>query len=125
MVPHTEFSYNYSRNRSTTKTPFKVAYRLKTQQLLGLVPLSHEAKASTDRNAFAEHIWWIHERDRATLKNNNEASSSAANQHNRVKEFKKEDFILVHLRQGCFPQVLIESQVTKIRAMSGIEENKL
>ncbi|KAJ0054384.1 hypothetical protein Pint_02265 [Pistacia integerrima] len=64
----------------------------------------HEARVSDEGEAFANHIWKIHEDVRAALKASNATYSFSANQHRRMQEFEKGDQVLVHLRREQFPK---------------------
>ena len=104
IIPQAEFAYNSSVNRTIKKTPFEVAYGLKPQHVLDLVPLPQEARVSDDGEAFAEHIRSIHKEVQDALKASNAAYANAANQHRRFKEFKEGDLVLVYLRKERFPK---------------------
>ena len=86
ILPHTEFAYNNSVNRTAKKTPFEAAYGHKPQYVLDLVPLPQEVCHSEDVEAFANHIWRIHEEMRAALKSSNELYKENADQRRRFKE---------------------------------------
>ena len=85
IIPQAEFAYNNSVNRTIKKTPFEVAYGLKPQHVLDLVPLPQEARVSDDREAFAEHIRSIHKEVQDALKASNAAYANAANQHDIIR----------------------------------------
>ncbi|EOY16837.1 Uncharacterized protein TCM_035725 [Theobroma cacao] len=104
VIPQAEFAYNNSVNRSIKKTPFEVAYGLKPQHVLDLVPLPQEARVSNEGELFADHIRKIHEEVKAALKASNAEYSFTANQHRRKQEFEEGDQVLVHLRQERFPK---------------------
>lgn len=99
IILQAEFAYNNSVNRTTKKTPFELAYGLRPQHILDLVPLPQEAKVSEDREAFANHIKKVHEEVKAAIKFGNESYAATANQHRRAKEFEEGDMLLVHLRR--------------------------
>ncbi|XP_021814710.1 receptor expression-enhancing protein 3-like isoform X1 [Prunus avium] len=86
------------------KTPFEGAYGLEPQNVLDLVPLPEEMKMSDDGEGLADQVKRVHEEVRAVIKDSNESSAAAANQHRRVKDFEEGDMVLVHLKKERFPK---------------------
>ena len=62
VLPQAEFAFNSSTNHTTGYSPFEVAYGLKPKQPIDLIPLPTFVHTNQDGDAFACHIWDIHEK---------------------------------------------------------------
>jgi hypothetical protein len=71
-LPHVEFSYNSSMNRSTGKSPFQVVYGRNNMGVLDLVHLPLGDRINDDGEAFGEHIQKLQQQVRQKLQANNE-----------------------------------------------------
>lgn len=67
-LPHAEFAYNSSANRTTGKSPFEILYGCIPKQVVDLVPIPIQTQYSDDASAFAEHIRDIQAHVRAKIK---------------------------------------------------------
>ena len=53
LLPHAEFAYNNSVNRSTSKSPFEIDHGYKPRRPVDLIPLSSHARVSKSTESFA------------------------------------------------------------------------
>ena len=56
ILPHAEFSYNNSVNRSTGKSPFQIVYENSPRITLELRKLGKGEISTTEEKDFAEHL---------------------------------------------------------------------
>ena len=71
ILPHAEFAYNDSVNRSTGLSPFKIVTSRRPRKPVDLVPMSIHARVSESAESFAEHIKSLHDSIRQRLEVSN------------------------------------------------------
>ena len=87
-LPQAEFAYNSTVNRSTGKSPFQVVYGQNPNQVVDLMDVSNQPRASDDAIAYAENLREIQEEVRKKLENINQRYKQAADRNRRFKEYK-------------------------------------
>jgi len=60
-LPHAEFLYNNSVNRSTSKSPFEIVHGFSSCQPIDPLPLPTDYRSSDYAQPFAEHIHNLHD----------------------------------------------------------------
>ena len=71
-LPQAEFAYNNTVNRCTGKSPFQVVYGQNPNQVVDLMDVSNQPRASDDAIAYAENLREIQEEIRKKLENINQ-----------------------------------------------------
>jgi len=59
-LPHAEFVYNNSVNKSTDKSPFEIVYSHSPHQPIDLLPLPTDYRPYNYAQVFYEHIYNLH-----------------------------------------------------------------
>ena len=71
ILPHAEFAYNNSINRSTGKSPFQIVYGNSPRTAFELRKLDKGEISSAKAEEFAEHLKNVHEEVRKHIKKMN------------------------------------------------------
>ncbi|KAK0586027.1 hypothetical protein LWI29_038243 [Acer saccharum] len=98
-----EFAYNSSKNRSTQKVPFEVAYGRAPSHILDRVPIPNLGKSSMEAEELAAHVREIYEQVRLNLKEANDRYKRTADAKRRDVEFHEGELVMVYLRKERFP----------------------
>jgi hypothetical protein len=104
LLPHAEFAYNSSVNRSTDLSPFKIVTGKRPQVPLDLTPLPLHSPSSQGADEFSHHIQNIHAKVRRRLVVNAEKYKENTGLHQRPVSFEVRDFVLARLRPERFPR---------------------
>jgi hypothetical protein len=102
LLPHAEFAYNSSVNRSTGLSPFEIVLGRRPQVPLDVTPLPLHSPSSQGANEFAQHVQGIHAEVHRRLIVSAEKYKHHANPHQHVVSFEVGDFVLVQLRPERF-----------------------
>ena len=98
LIPHAEFAYNASANRTTGMSPFDVAHGLVPRKPLDLVLVDPHIRAFEDGVAFAQHVSELHKYIHDRITQPNAAYKHAADSHRRHQSFEVGDKVMVQLR---------------------------
>jgi hypothetical protein len=104
LLPHAEFAYNSSVNRSTGLSPFEIVTGRRPRVPLDLTPLPLHSPASQGADEFAQHIQSLHAEVRRRLTLSAEKYKTHADLHRRDVSFNVGDAVLVRLRPERFPR---------------------
>ncbi|BFG21902.1 hypothetical protein CerSpe_081760 [Prunus speciosa] len=104
VLPHAEFAYNQSKNRSIGMSPFEAVYGRSPSSPIDLIPLPVENRFSGDANDMVDHIKKVHERVSLRLKESNTKYKESADKHRRYREFQEGDLVWINLRKERFPR---------------------
>jgi Integrase zinc binding domain/Integrase core domain len=114
VIPHAEFAYNSSANRTTGMSPFEIAHGLVPRKPLDLVPVDPHVRASEDGVAFARHVSELHKYIHDRITQQNALYKQAADLHRRHRSFNVGDQVMVRLR----PERYSPGTATKLHARS-------
>jgi len=103
ILPHVEFAYNNSINRSTGLNPFEVITGCKPRKPVDLIPMPLHARASESTELYAQHINGLHDSIRQRLEISNEQYKRLAYAHRRPQEFHKGDYVMIRVKPKRFP----------------------
>ena len=81
LLPHAEFAYNSSVNRSIGKSPFEVVHGYRPRKPLDLIPLPTHARMSDSAESYAHHIKELHKEISQKIQTSNEFYKHMANSH--------------------------------------------
>jgi len=123
LLPHVEFAYNSSVNRSTGLSLFEIVIGRRPQVPLDLTPLPLHSLASQGADEFAQHIQSLHAKVCHWLILSAEKYKTTANLHRRAVSFEVCDSVLVRLPLNVLPVVpsisfIIAGQILS-RSLSG------
>jgi hypothetical protein len=104
LLPHAEFAYNCSINRSTGVSLFEIVVGIKPKLPLDLAPLPSSSRVCEGAEDFVKHLQNIHEEVRKRLTINFEKYKLQADKHRRKLEFKPGDVVLIRIRPERFPK---------------------
>jgi hypothetical protein len=104
ILPQAEFAYNYSFNRSTTKSPFQIVYGMQPRGVSELRDSQQNEFKSASAEEFAEAMKELHNRVKERLKSSSQEYKCREDQHRREIQFEVGDLILAHLRKEIFPR---------------------
>jgi hypothetical protein len=104
LLPHVEFAYNGSVNRSIGLSPFEVVTGSRPQVPLDLTPLRVHTRVSEGAEDFSQHIQNIHAEVRHKLVVSADKYKQHADLHRRRVAFEVRDLVLICLRAECFPR---------------------
>jgi hypothetical protein len=104
LLPHAEFAYNSSINRSTGLSPFEIVTGRRPKVPLDLVSLPCHSRISEGADDFFQHIQSIHAEVRRRLALSAEKYKQQADLHRRHVAFEVGDLVLVRLRPERFPR---------------------
>ena len=104
VLPHAEFAFNNSVNRSTGCTPFEVVYGFRPNAPLDVRPLPASTRASEAAMDFTSYMRDIHEECKRRLTIQTTSYADAANATRRNRQFNTGDMVLIRLRPERFPQ---------------------
>lgn len=103
VIPHAEFAYNSSRNRSTQKAPFEIVYGRNPSHILDRVPIPNIGKSSMEAEEFNSHIRDIQEQVHANLERAYDSYKRGVDAHRRHVEFEEGDLVMAYLPKERFP----------------------
>lgn len=105
LLPHAEFVYNSSVNRSTELSPFEIVIGRDPQVPLDLTPLPLHLPASQGADEFAQHIQSLHAEVFHWLILTAKKYKTTANLHRRAVSFEVGDSVFVRLPLTVLPVV--------------------
>ena len=103
VLPHAEFSFNNSVNRSTGCAPFEVVYGIRPNTPLDVNCLPLPPRPSEAALDFSSYMSHLHEECKRRLAINANSYATAANSHRKDRQFKEGDMVLVRLKPERFP----------------------
>lgn len=104
LLPHAEFAYNCSVNRSTGLSPFEIVTGARPKLPIDLSPLPIASRICEGAEDFVKHMHDIHSEVRKRLVITSENYKRQADQHRRHVEFKPGDLVLIRIRPERFPK---------------------
>jgi hypothetical protein len=104
ILPHAEFAYNDSVNRSIGKSPFHILYGTQLRGVSELPDSGQTATSSASAEEFAEAMKELHSKVKQRLQDSNQEYKHRADQHRRQLQFEVGDLVLAHLRKERFPR---------------------
>ena len=102
LLPHAEFAYNSSVNRTIGKSLFEIIHGYKPKRPIDLILLPSHARVSESVESYAQHIKELHKEISKKIQMSNEVYRHMANSRKRTKEFNKGDSIMIKLRLERF-----------------------
>lgn len=102
-MPHVEFAFNRTPNRSTGLCPFEIIYGKIPNGVLELAPIPDVGKKSCKVENMAKEISSIHKLVQQRIQESNAKYKSAANQHRRRLVFDGGDLVWAILTKDRFP----------------------
>jgi len=91
LVAHVEFAYNWSPNRTTKETLFKIVYGNNPLSPIDLTPLPLKEIMSTEVSKWVKEIQELHKRVQGQTEKSNERYQSLANKHCKPALFQLRD----------------------------------
>ena len=85
LLPHAEFAYNNSVNKSTGKSPFKIAHGYKPRRPFNLIPLPSHARVSKSVESFVQHVRKLHKEISKKIQLSNKEYKHMVDSHKRAK----------------------------------------
>ncbi|GKA55578.1 RNA-directed DNA polymerase [Tanacetum coccineum] len=104
-LPHAEFAFNKSLNRTTGKSPFKIVYGRNPITPLGLAHIPIIEPVNADANEQSTQIKELHQKVREQIIQHNNPYKDRANKHRKQVLYKEGNLVLIHLRKERFPTV--------------------
>jgi len=102
ILPHAEFTYNDSVNKSTGKSPFQVVYGMQLRGVSELRDSEQTNTSSASAGEFAEAMKELHSQVKERLLKSSQEYKHRADQHRRQLQFEVGDLVLAHLRKERF-----------------------
>ena len=102
-LPHAEFAYNDSPNRSTGLSPFKIVYGTNPRGVFELRDLGMMEKRSADAEDFAADMKLLHEQVKEQLQQNNLKYKQRADLKRREVNFEEGDLVLAIPEERTVP----------------------
>ena len=107
-LPHAEFAYNDSVNRSTGMSPFEIVTGYRPRRPIDLAPLPLHTHVSASALSMAEHIRSLHSDIRRRIEISNEHYKELADAHRRPREFQEGDHVMIRVRPERFPSGVVK-----------------
>jgi hypothetical protein len=108
LLPHTEFAYNNSANRSTGLCPFEIVTGSKPRIHLDIAPLPHPTQSSEAALDFSRHIQQLHDEVRRKLTLSAQSYKTATDPHRRLIEFQVGDLVMIRIRPEWYPRGVVQ-----------------
>jgi len=102
LLPHAEFAFNSSVNRSTGLSPFEVVTGIKPKVPIDLIPLPSPSRSSEAAIDFLTHLQDIHMEVRRKLTLSAESYKKNADIHRHHVEFQEGDLVMIRIRPEGF-----------------------
>ncbi|KAG6710015.1 hypothetical protein I3842_06G161400 [Carya illinoinensis] len=102
VLPHAEFAFNNSINRSTGCAPFEVVYGFRPTTPLDINSLSLPSRPSEAALDFSSYMQNVHEECKRRLTFHTNSYAASANSKRKDRQFNEGDMVLVRLRPECF-----------------------
>ncbi|GJV06320.1 RNA-directed DNA polymerase [Tanacetum coccineum] len=103
ILPHTEFAYNRSVNRTTGKSPFEVVYGRNLITPLDLVPVPEVGQFSEEGADQSEQIKELHRSVQEQIIRHNKQYKEHADKRRKQVLYREGDLVWIHLRKERFP----------------------
>ena len=126
ILPITEFSYNFSTNRSTKLIPFHIFYGHIPKKPIDLHSIIHEHPKSFSAESFIKHVYNIHDIVSKQLALSYEAYKLSADLHKRCKNLKECDLVMVKIHPHRLPKLYSKLQLKSygpFKILSKINDN--
>jgi hypothetical protein len=104
LLPHAEFAYNCSVNRSTGLSPFEIVTGAKPKVPIDLSPLNTFSRVCEGTEDFIKHMQDIHVEVRKRIALSSEKYKQRVDLHRRSVELQPGDSVLIRLRPERFPK---------------------
>jgi len=102
LLPHAEFAFNSSVNKSTGLSPFEVVTGVKPKVPIDIIPLPSPPRSSEAATDFLTHLQDIHMEVRRKLTLSAESYKRAADIHKHHVEFQEGDLVMIRIRPERF-----------------------
>ena len=103
VVAQEKFSYNYSKNRTTSKRPFEVVYGKQPVHLYDLASLLEMGRNSLKGEKMADLIKKLHKEIKFKIEESNVKYKKYANQKRCSQSFQEGNMVTVYPRKERFP----------------------
>jgi hypothetical protein len=103
VLPHAEFAFNNSVNRSTGCTPFEVVHGFRHNTSLDVISLPSPPRPSEAALDFSSYMRDVHEECKRRLTTHTNSYATVANAKRKDRQFNTGDMVLVRLRPKRFP----------------------
>jgi hypothetical protein len=103
ILPHAEFAFNRTPNRSTGFCPFEIVYGRIPNGVLELAPTPAIGKKSYKAENMAEEMRSIHKLVQQRIQESNAKYKAVADQHHRQVVFEEGDLVWAVLTKDRFP----------------------
>jgi len=103
VLPHDEFAFNNSVNRSTGCTLFEVVYGFRPNAPLDIISLPSPPRPSEAALDFSSYMRDVHEECKRRLTTHTSSYAAVANAKRKDRKFNTCDMVLVCLRPERFP----------------------
>ncbi|GJZ73154.1 putative CCCH-type zinc finger family protein, partial [Tanacetum coccineum] len=118
VLPHAEFAYNNSKNRTTQRCPFEVVYGHSPDSITDLTPIPISKNNSVKADEFAKQIRKTHEQVKLQIEINNSKYKAATDVHRRRVLSKEGDYMWAILTKDRLPLKKINDNAYKLQLPS-------
>nr|GEX16283.1 RNA-directed DNA polymerase [Tanacetum cinerariifolium] len=102
-LPHAEFAYNRSTNRTTGSSLFFIVYGREPFTPLDLAPIPITKRISSEGEVRSAQIKELHAQVRDTILKHTGKYQARANKHRKQVVYNEGDLVWIHLRKEMFP----------------------
>nr|GEZ87138.1 RNA-directed DNA polymerase [Tanacetum cinerariifolium] len=102
-LPHAEFAYNRSTNRTTGRSPFFIVYGREPFTPLDLAPIPITKRISSEGEVRSAQIKELHAQVRDIILKQTGKYEARANKHRKQVVYKEGDLVWIHLLKERFP----------------------